>query len=412
LCATTVFLALNVLWQPRTSSYVVRAVLQRKAPGAGSAGRATASVDLERIRAELTSDDALAAALATAGLPSDPASILDWQSRLSVYRPATDGELQASQVAIETAATTEAGAVAVVGQLSRRFVDEHQPQLTIGGLESRELAAAREALTRALAAEDVARRGLDSLVREHFEGLRRLEDNSTRLEEAHARLAPRGQAPMPLTPVPSQIENPAWTKLSEQIRELDEHRDEMLLKMTEAHPLVVDVVGDLQALRAKLAELPRYLAESSLAPQRVAVSPAADPPAFEDAAAVVATAKTLAGERGKMRAALERYEAAKNHRLETQASVEVLERSPLLAAGPERYAIVESARVVARIPAISPLVRVGWLAAISSGVLLAMLWLLRPQPVIKVLRTAEDVATLLELPVIAHLRFPATRAAS
>jgi hypothetical protein len=113
-----------------------------------------------------------------------------------------------------------------------------------------------------------------------------------------------------------------------------------------------------------------------------------------------------------MRAALERYEAAKNHRLETQASVEVLERSPLLAAGPERYAIVESARVVARIPAISPLVRVGWLAAISSGVLLAMLWLLRPQPVIKVLRTAEDVATLLELPVIAHLRFPATRAAS
>jgi hypothetical protein len=309
-----------------------------------------------------------------------------------------------SQVAIELASSSETNTLAVVDQLARQFVAAHEPQLFLGGLESQELAAARTALTTALDAEDSARRELDGLVREHFEGLRRLEDKSMALAPSPPGVA----ASLPA----QQAENPAWTRVNEQLGVLEARRDELLLKMTEQHPLVVDLAGDVEELRGRLARLPRYLDAAGPELQQPAATPLALP-APADAAAVLATAQALAGERGKMRAALEKFETAKSQRLEAQAAVEVLARSPLaVATGVESYAIAESARVAERIPAISPLARYATLLGISSLVLLATAWLARPRTSPTLLRTADDVATLLELPVIAQLRFPATRAAS
>jgi hypothetical protein len=398
LAATTTFLVLNLLWQPGTARYVVRSVVERKA----SVG--SAAIDLERVRAELTSDELLTAALAAAGQPIDPATVRAWQTRLAVYRPTAGRELLKSQVAIELASSSETNTLAVVDQLARQFVAAHEPQLSLGGLESQELAAARTALTTALDAEDSARRELDGLVREHFEGLRRLEDKSMALAPSPPGVA----ASLPA----QQAENPAWTRVNEQLGVLEARRDELLLKMTEQHPLVVDLAGDVEELRGRLARLPRYLDAAGPELQQPAATPLALP-APADAAAVLATAQALAGERGKMRAALEKFETAKSQRLEAQAAVEVLARSPLaVATGVESYAIAESARVAERIPAISPLARYATLLGISSLVLLATAWLARPRTSPTLLRTADDVATLLELPVIAQLRFPATRAAS
>src|SRR5690606_22256536 len=138
--ASATFGTLSVLWQPATVRSVIAAEI------AYQPGVPATRLDLERVRAEILSDDALRAS----GGSDDPAQIAAWRQALSVHRgqAAPVGD---EQFVVQLTADDEAAGVALVRQLTHRFLVTQQQDR---GGESTDLTAARTQLAQALASED------------------------------------------------------------------------------------------------------------------------------------------------------------------------------------------------------------------------------------------------------------------
>ncbi len=199
---------------------------------------------------------------------------------------------------------------------------------------------------------------------------------------------PRASAPAAAA---ERAENPAWTEKSVQIAALEKKRDDLLLNLTPAHPKVRDLEGELEELQARQNSMPRYLGRQE----------AEEPPQPDLAPA----APQLAESQQRITAAQEVYATARAARLEAQAAVEVLQRSTAEAPGKApRFLLAQSAQAVERDPAVSPLLRYGVLLLVSTLVLLAVAYAMRPQVAPQLLKTVDDVTNLLRLPVVAKLQ--------
>lgn len=362
IAASATFGALSVVWQPQVARSVIAAEI------AYQPGVPATRLDLERVRAEILSDDALRASAGS----DDSAQIAAWRHALSVHRgqPAPAGD---EQFVVQLTAEDEAAGVALVRQLTHRFLSAQQPDARG---ESIELTNARAQLAHALASEDAARRELDSLTKAHVERLRR----APQLDEVVA----AGPA--------APAENPAYVRLEQQWAELQQKRDSLLLNLTTEHPQVLDVDGELEELQSRRAVTPRYLE-----------SPGASRPAAPSRPAVKDTA--LAAEEAKLQLAHEHYDAARGRRLEAQAAVEVLERSTAEASTkPPHYLLAQSPQVIERVASVSAEVRLLALLGISSTVMLAVVLLARPRHGAKLLASPEDITRLLGVPVVARLK--------
>ena len=360
--ASATFGTLSALWRPDVARSVIAAEI------AYQPGVPATRLDIERVRAEILSDDALRASAGS----DDPAQLAAWRDALSVHRgqaaPAGD-----EQFVVQLTADDEAEGVALVRQLTHRFLfaQQHAPRG-----ESTELSAARTQLAHALASEDAARRELDQLTKAHVERLRRrpvAEETDAAIDAAPA-------------------ENPAYVRLEQQWAELQQKRDTLLLSLTTEHPQVLDVDGELEELQSRRAVTPRYLE-----------SPTASRPPKRSRSTVDET--VLAAEQAKLQLAHEHYDAARGQRLEAQAAVAVLERSTAEAPTKQpHYLLAQSPQVVDRVPSISTGLRTLALLGISGVVMLAVCILARPRTVTALLASTEDVTRLLGVPVVARLK--------
>ena len=376
LASLTTFFALHAAWRPGVGRSLVQASLRYEP------GEPATALDLDEVRAQMTSAAALQEALRSCGQSGDSANVADWQAELSVYRTHALGPSAADQVIIELPTRDEAGAIAVVQALAQRFLSA---TLAHGGLATqsvKELTAARQEVTKALAKEDTARRELDAAVKDHLELLRESQitsGNKATLEEA------------------KPVDNPTWLEQAQKIAALEKKRDELLENLTPAHPKVRDMESELEELQSRLSSTPRYLERQE----------AEQPPEPELA---TAAAPMLAEAQQRINAAQDAYATARAARLEAQAAVEVLEHSTAEAPSKApRFLLAQSAQAVHRDEAISPVIRYGVLLLAGTLVLLATVYALRPQTAPQVLRTVEDVSHLLRLPVIAKLKVGGSR---
>ena len=232
------------------------------------------------------------------------------------------------------------------------------------------------------------------------------EVESSQMRERGGAKVDRGGPPIPTPRATTRQESPQWQKMVEEIARLETERQGLLVSLKPAHPRVRKIDHELQELQSRRERTPRYLAgEESPAPEDQS------PP--RDERELVAAARAMAEEKGRLRAALDTYEAARGRRLEAEAAVEVLERST--AEGPqdggERFALVQSARVVQRIPAVSRGMQILILLAASKLALIVALCLARPRRASPLLVSADDVAAALGVPVVARLKLPSARLA-
>lgn len=389
LVAVTTYCALDAVWNPVASAVVVDAVLERQPPEKGQA------LDFNRVRQELAGDDALREALQSAGLSSDPATLATWRSWLSVYRDHDPRNPNSDWIVVEVYAPGERLALDVADALTRHFVEQQAVERT--SAQSPQLVEARQTLAQARTSEEEARRALDGVLRDHYDRLRKVD-----VERATEESGSQFQLPRATT----RQESPQWQKIAEEIARLETERQGLLVSLKPAHPRVRKIDHELQELQSRRERTPRYLAGDEVpAPEDQT------PPRGERE--LVAAARAMAEEKGRLRAALDTYEAARGRRLEAEAAVEVLERST--AEGPketgERFALVQSARVVQRIPAVSRGMQILILLAASKLALIVTLCLARPRRVSPLLVSADDVAAALGVPVVARLKLPSTRLA-
>lgn len=367
LASVTTFSVLANVWQPGVGRSRVQAALVYEP------GEPATALDLDAVRAQLTSATALQEALKSSGESTDSANVAAWQAQLSVHR-AYDGTPSSSErVLIELPTQHEATAIAVVGALSQRFLSA-----TLSGgwasADVKQLAAARQATSAALAKEDIARRELDAATRQQLEHLR------------HA-----AQTPAATIPAARRQENPAWQQQQTLIAQLEQQREKLLLTLTTEHPKVRDLEVELEELQSRQSSLPRYLdgpAMESPAPQLLS---SADPQVAEF--------------QQRITAAQDAYATARAARLEAQAAVEVLERSTAEASVKQpRFLLAQSAQAVAREAAIAPWTRYSVFTLASMLVLTATTLLLRPRNAPQLLQSVDDIHKQLHVPVVARLR--------
>jgi hypothetical protein len=379
LAAVTTFCLGRALWTPPTDRALVQAVIEYQAGAEGQA----AELDLDKVRAELLSPAALQEVDERTKLSQQ---VPEWQQAISVHRGTRDRAAKIEQIVVDLPASEEAAAIAAVQQLTRRFLQHAgQHSFATGGDD---VATAWKTVSEALAQEDIVRRQLDAQVRDHFAHLRQVQQAPpAALEEATVKPT-------------AEVENPAWEKLQAQIAALEAKRDSLLAKLTPAHPQVQDVDSALEELRSREASVPRYLEPLDEEP-----SPTLAARPEEDHEALLVAARAMAVEQGQLREALDAYEAARATRLEAQAAVEVLQRSTAAAAtAAPRFSLAQSAQVVERFPSVAPPLQIALLLALSALVLLVVTFALRPRMVRRMLASADDVARLLLVPVVAHVK--------
>jgi hypothetical protein len=349
---------LSVVWKPGIASSQIQAQIDFK-PGVGSSSK---PLDLERLKQEMAAEHPLPAGASLRRIGSLGGG---------------DG------IAIELTASDEAAGIATVQNLANQLL-LHSRHLAVTTGDAGELAAAREALLQSLTQEDKARRAVDNLVKQHIEQLHRIEN------------AAPGRANIEAPPQ----ENAVWVEQQNEIAALSAQRAKLLENLTELHPKVVDATSRLDDLRARQASTPRFLNGS-------AQPPLEDNTKQEE---LLEVASNIAGERGPLRTALDHYEAARSQRQQAQAAVEVLERSATTAPALQpRFELSQGAKVVARVPTVSPVTRLLVLLSASGLVFVLVTLSLRPRQAASLLASPDDVAQWLHVPVVARLRLGQVR---
>jgi len=103
---------------------------------------------------------------------------------------------------------------------------------------------------------------------------RRLFEAQRRFELLRDRQLRALSSPGPVSaPQPAMVENPAWTKLSHRLAELEEHKRVLLLECTPLHPSVqeadhriTDVLREMASIPAKIAQDPPVVLPASILP--------------------------------------------------------------------------------------------------------------------------------------------------
>lgn len=378
LAAIATFFAAHWLWQPSYRGALVQARLDYYA------GEPATPLELDAVRAQLTSALAVQEALRVSGQSGDSANVAAWQAQLSVHRDYQNRDGDVTTVLVQLPARDEAQGVAVVQSLAQQFLVDTLQSGGVATSAMKELSAARENASTALAKEDAARRELDAATSAHLELLRSSER--------------RAAAPSAPSKV-ERVENPSYVERAEKLAALDRKRDELLLNLTPAHPLVKDVDSELEELQSRLSRTPRYLDRPEVdEPPQPELDHAADP--------------AVAASQQRVNAAQDAYATARAARLEAQAAVEVLERSTAEAPSKQpRFVLAQSAQAIERYPSVSPIVRYLVLLAMSTVVLVLTTLVARPRQTISTLKSTSDIASVLRLPVVAHLKMSGGRTA-
>ncbi|HTN77313.1 MAG TPA: hypothetical protein VL096_18770 [Pirellulaceae bacterium] len=382
LAGLVVFFAGEAFWHPAVTEFVARAVVQ--CPNAANSGQSV--VDLEAARAAITSDSAWQEAVRGTVSSDDSPDLL--RSRLLIYRQ-FEANSSEPRLAIELGCANEDLATTIVDRLSRRLTATTTGAQAAIFLDPSELTTARQRRAAAQTKEDAARRVLDGLTRRSFDTSRSLESSLTELQpEAIAATVPA-----------AKLDNSAWVKLGDEVKALEAKRDSLLARLTNEHPLVLDVEAELADVESRFKNTPRHLAGDA-AP----AVPAREAFPQQEYAEVLDKMRVMADERTKYRLAYDHYEQARNERIAAEAAIDVLSQPGAVVPGTaSAFTLVQPARIVDRIPAIAPLTRTAILALAGLLVTLLAAVLLRPRSSNNILETADDVERLLGLPVVARL---------
>jgi hypothetical protein len=198
-------------------------------------------------------------------------------------------------------------------------------------------------------------------------------------------------------PAPQRSVNPQWAELSRLLEEKRTRRTSLLTNLTPAHPWVLDLDLQIEALGAQLSATPQFLGPSVPDPASVPPKNVADeiPAAPENTTAIAVDA----GERDRLSQSLEAAKA-KLAAAEVKAA-QAQERSKLLALG--HIKVSQPAHLSAAIggtPNLGVTVSLA-LAAVLAGIAMARATAVFAGP--GVFTSVAEVGRVLSLPIVAAL---------
>jgi hypothetical protein len=316
-----------------------------------------------------------------------------------------------TQFTISYVSPSKQQALAAVDKMARRFV-EPRSGAARGAERAGDNSAAANRLGDLRQQATQARLALDNFLDQHVKALRQLNvssNNERRRETSNdstlaiGREESQGARPNA---------NPDWLDLQQRLMTVTKQRDLILASRTAAHPEVQDLNWDIEQIRMRMENTPRYLPDTNGGSAAFGFSPPQDEPreSTQQLANSDASPSANSAELGALATASETFAKLQDNYAQTrqrldvaeqQAEQQLLDRPATEALGTAR--LVEPAHITGQViggPTTGHFLTLA-LLALLAGALAS--WVVRGSPTTGTFTSVKQVAQRLPLPVVGQL---------